>query len=98
VLDEDGRTVGTLQMTEESAAAMRADAEARKAAAAGQAGDSGQRESYEGTPWQGYDEYMQRSAELDRRIAAGEKMSDIMREEHMKRMEERIAQIAREGW
>ncbi len=55
-------------------------------------------ESYEGTPWQGYDEYMQRSAELDRRIAAGEKMSDIMREENRKRAEERIAQIAREGW
>jgi len=67
-------------------------------AAAGQAGDDGQRESYEGTPWQGYDEYMQRSAELDRRVAAGESITGIMREEHVKRMEERIAQIAREGW
>lgn len=57
-----------------------------------------QRESYEGTPWQGYDEYMRRSAELDRRIASGEKMSDIMRKEQLKRGEERIAQITREGW
>jgi hypothetical protein len=65
---------------------------------AGHAGDSDQRESYEGTPWQGYDEYMQRSAELDRRVAAGESITDIMRQEHMKRMEERIAQIAQEGW
>ena len=59
--------------------------------------DDGEGESYQGTPWQGYDEYMERSAELDRRIAAGEKMSDIMREEHAKRMEERIAQVTREG-
>jgi hypothetical protein len=29
------------------------------------------RESYEGTPWQGYDEYQQRSAELDRRNMDG---------------------------
>jgi hypothetical protein len=83
-------------MTEEAAAAMRADAEARKAA--GQAGDDRQRESYEGTPWQGYDEYMQRSDELNRRIAAGESITDIMRAEQLKRGEERIAQIAREGW
>ena len=68
------------------------------AAAAGHAGDEGQRESYEGTPWQGYDEYMQRSEELERRIAAGESVTDIMREEHVKRMEERIAQITQEGW
>lgn len=60
--------------------------------------DSGQRESYEGTPWQGYDEYMQRSAELDRRVAAGESMTDIMRAEQLRRGEERIAQITREGW
>lgn len=65
---------------------------------AGRAGDSEQPESYEGTPWQGYDEYMQRSAELDRRIAAGESITDIMRAEHLERMQERIAQIAREGW
>ena len=39
---------------------------------AGHSGDTDQRESYEGTPWQGYDEYMQRSADLDRRIAGGE--------------------------
>jgi hypothetical protein len=66
--------------------------------AAGQGGDGGQRESYEGTPWQGCDEYMQRSAELDRRIAAGESITGIMRAEHMERMQERIAQITREGW
>ena len=66
--------------------------------AAGNAGDDGSRESYEGTPWQGYDEYMQRSAELDRRIAAGESITDIMRAEQLRRGEERIAQIAREGW
>ena len=65
---------------------------------AGHAGGDGQRESYEGTPWQGYDEYMQRSAELDRRIAAGESITDIMRAEQLKRGEERIAQITREGW
>ena len=65
---------------------------------AGQAGDSGQRESYEGTEWQGYDEYMQRSAALDARIAAGESMTDIMRAEQLRRGEERIAQMAREGW
>ena len=56
------------------------------------------RESYEGTPWQGYDEYMERSAELDRRIAGGESITDIMRAEQLRRGEERIAQIAREGW
>jgi hypothetical protein len=66
--------------------------------AAGQAGDDGPRESYEGSPWQGYDEYMQRSAELDRRIAAGETMTGIMRAEQLRRGQERIAQIAREGW
>jgi hypothetical protein len=41
---------------------------------------------------------MQRSAELDRRIAAGESITGIMREEHMERMKGRIAQIAQEGW
>jgi hypothetical protein len=41
---------------------------------------------------------MQRSAELDRRIAAGESITGIMRAEQLKRGEERIAQIAREGW
>ena len=65
---------------------------------AGHAGDNDERESYEGTPWQGYDEYMQRSADLDRRIAGGESITDIMRAEQLKRGEERIAQIAREGW
>lgn len=71
---------------------------ASRAVAAGADWDEGQRESYEGTPWQGYDEYIQRSAELDRRIAAGEKIDDIMREDQLRRGRERIAQIAREGW
>ena len=61
-------------------------------------GDNGQPESYEGTPWQGYDEYMQRSEELDRRIADGESITGILQEEHLERMKERIAQIAQEGW
>jgi len=61
-------------------------------------GDAGQRESYEGTQWQGYDEYMQRSEELDRRVAAGESITDIMREEQLRRDQERIAQIVQEGW
>lgn len=65
---------------------------------AGHSGDNDQPESYEGTPWQGYDEYMQRSAELERRIAGGETITEIMRAEQLKRGEERIAQIAREGW
>ena len=68
------------------------------AESAGHARDNDQRESYEGTPWQGYDEYMQRSAELDRRVYEGESITDIMRSEQLKRGEERIAQIAREGW
>ena len=70
----------------------------RSGSTAGQSGDTGQRESYEGTPWQGYDEYMQRSAELDRRIAAGESITDIMRERVRKQAQEQIAKIAREGW
>ena len=65
---------------------------------AGHAGDGGQHESYEGTRWQGYDEYQQRSAELERRIAGGESVTDIMRAEQLRRGEEWIAQIAREGW
>jgi len=65
---------------------------------AGQAGDTGQRESYEGTPWQGYDEYEQRSAELDRRVAAGESITEIMQAEQLARTRARIEQIAREGW
>jgi hypothetical protein len=59
--------------------------------------DDDQRESYEGTPWQGYDEYMQRSAELDRRIAAGESITDIMQEEKRARLDEQVAQIKREA-
>jgi hypothetical protein len=59
---------------------------------------AGERESYEDTPWQGYDEYMQRSAELDRRIAGGESITGIMRQEQLKRGEERIAQIMKQGW
>ena len=69
-----------------------------RTASAGQQGDNGQRESYEGTPWQGYDEYMQRAADLDRRIANGENIDDIMREEQLARGRERIAQITAEGW
>ena len=60
--------------------------------------DDEQAESYQGTPWQGYDEYMQRSAELDRRITGGETITDIMRAEQLKRGQERIAQITQEGW
>jgi hypothetical protein len=41
---------------------------------------------------------MQRSAELDRRIAGGESITDIMRAEQLERGRERIAQIVREGW
>ena len=55
-------------------------------------------ESYEGTPWQGYDEYQQRSAELDRRIAAGESITQIMQAEQLARTKARIEQITREGW
>ena len=66
---------------------------------AGQAGDTGQRESYEGTPWQGYDEFVKRSEELDRRVLlGGESITDIMREEQLARDRARIEQIAREGW
>ena len=66
--------------------------------AVGHGGDGDQRESYEGPPWQGYDEYQQRAADLDRRIAGGESVTDIMRAEQLRRGQERIAQIAREGW
>ena len=62
------------------------------------AGDDSGQESHQGTPWQGYDEYIQRSDELDRRVAAGESVTDIMRAEQLRRGEERIAQITREGW
>jgi hypothetical protein len=64
----------------------------------GNRGDGGQRESHEGTPWQGYDEYQQRSAELDRRIANGESITEIMQKEQLNRDRERIAQIVKEGW
>ena len=64
--------------------------------AAGHTGDSA--ESYQGTPWQGYDEYMQRSAELDRRIANGENITDIMQAEKLARLTEQVEQIKREGW
>ena len=37
---------------------------------------------------------MQRSAQLDRRVAAGESITDVLRAEHRQRMEERIAQIS----
>lgn len=60
--------------------------------------DGGEEESYQGTPWQGYDEYMQRSEDLDRRVAAGESITDIMRQEQLRRTEERITQITQEGW
>lgn len=66
--------------------------------AAETAAQSGDAESYEGTPWQGYDEYMQRSAELDRRVANGESITAILQEEHAARMRERVEQIARDGW
>jgi hypothetical protein len=56
------------------------------------------RESYEGTPWQGYDEYQQRAAELDRRIAAGETITQIMQAEQLERHTAMIARISREGW
>jgi hypothetical protein len=55
-------------------------------------------ESYAGTPWQGYDEYQQRSAELDRRVANGESITEIMQAEQLARTRERIAQIVKEGW
>jgi hypothetical protein len=55
-------------------------------------------ESYEGTPWQGYDEYQERSAELDRRIAAGETMTGIMQAEQFARGQAMIDRIKREGW
>lgn len=57
-----------------------------------------QRESYEGTPWQGYDEYQQRSAELDRRIAGGESITQIMAAEQLARHTAMIERIAQEGW
>jgi hypothetical protein len=41
---------------------------------------------------------MQRSAELDRRVAGGESITDIMRAEQLKRGQEQIARIAAEGW
>jgi len=58
---------------------------------------SGERESYAGTSWQGYDEYQQRSAELDRRVAAGESITEIMRAEQIARGKAQIERIAREG-
>jgi hypothetical protein len=41
---------------------------------------------------------MQRSDELDRRIAAGESITDIMRAEQLERGKAQIAQITQEGW
>ena len=55
-------------------------------------------ESYEGTPWQGYDEYQERATELDRRAANGESITEIMREEQLARHKAMIDRIAREGW
>ena len=52
------------------------------------------RESYEGTPWQGYDEYMERSRELDRQVAEGRSITDIMREQ----MSERVRKAHPEFW
>jgi hypothetical protein len=60
--------------------------------------ESSEQESYAGTPWQGYDEYQQRSAELDRRVAAGESITEIMQAEQLARGREMIERIAREGW
>jgi hypothetical protein len=60
--------------------------------------ESSQHESYEATPWQGYDEYQQRSAELDRRVAAGESITEIMQAEQLARHTAMIERIAREGW
>jgi hypothetical protein len=65
---------------------------------AGHSGDNDQPESYQGTPWQGYDEHTQRTEELNRRIYEGETITGIMSADVAKRAEERIAQIAREGW
>ena len=59
---------------------------------------SSDEESYAGTPWEGYAEYMQRSDELDARIAAGESVTDIMRQEQLERGKARIAEIVAEGW
>lgn len=64
----------------------------------GQHENGQQHESYEGTPWQGYDEYQQRSAELDLRIAAGETITGIMQAEQTARSEAWIERIKREGW
>ena len=55
-------------------------------------------ESYEGTPWQGYDEYQERVAELDRRVAAGESITEIMQAEQLARHTAMIERITREGW
>jgi hypothetical protein len=55
-------------------------------------------ESYSGTPWQGYDEYQERAAKLDRRIASGENIMDIMRADQLRRGQEQIERIKREGW
>lgn len=60
--------------------------------------DKTERESYAGTRWQGYDEYQQRSTELDRRIAAGETMTGIMQAEQLERGRAMIERIAGEGW
>lgn len=60
--------------------------------------DDDKRESYAGTRWQGYAEYQQRSAELDRRIAAGETMTGIMQAEQLERGRAWIERITREGW
>jgi hypothetical protein len=44
-----------------------------------------------------YAEYLRRSDELDRRIAAGESITDIMRAEQRARGEARIREILAEG-
>ena len=66
--------------------------------AAGHAGDNGERESYYGTRWQGYDEAAQRGEEVNRRVYEGETVEDIMSDRIRKAAEARIAQIAGEGW
>ncbi len=64
---------------------------------AGHTGDGGQ-ESYQGTSWQGYEEAMQRADEINRRVYDGETVEDIMSDGIMRRAQDRIAQITKEGW
>jgi hypothetical protein len=70
----------------------------RRSVPAGSGGDDTQRESYQGTRWQGYDEAAQRGEEIHRRVYDGETVEDIMSDAIVRRAQERIAQIAQEGW